>query len=473
MNKVQLGDIAEINRETFSINDFDEILYLDTSSVTKGVFDNFLRFSKNDAIPSRAKRAIKDKTIVYSTVRPNLQHFGIFENPQENIVVSTGFATIDVKDDLVNPKYLYYNLTQDNYTNALHTIATNNVSSYPSINPSDLENLELEIQEDIQTQTAIARVLSSFDDKIELNNKINKELEAMAKQLYDYWFVQFDFPNEKGKPYKSSGGKMIYNETLKNNIPKDWEVNKLEFLTSFNRGISYKSADINGENGIPMINLGSIDINRNYRTGQLKYYSGKYNKEDIVKKGDMLIACTDLTRNCDIIGSPIIVPEEYDKYLYSMDLAKINIFNETSDMFIYESLRTDTYHNYIKYFASGTNVLHLNLNGISWYEIAIPPIKIQEKFSVIIKSIRNKQLKIISENQILVQLRDFLLPLLMNGQVTVKAIESKTDIISFKNQDNNDQKFDMWFQSKKTAARGEADLQTLREIFDAMDDDDK
>jgi type I restriction enzyme, S subunit len=142
MNKVKLGDIAEINSKTFSINDFDEILYLDTGSVTKGIFDDFVRLSKDDNIPSRAKRAIKDKTIVYSTVRPNLQHFGIFENPQENIVVSTGFATIDVKDTLVDPKYLYYNLTQDNYTNALHTIATNNVSSYPSINPSDLVKLK-------------------------------------------------------------------------------------------------------------------------------------------------------------------------------------------------------------------------------------------------------------------------------------------------------------------------------------------
>jgi len=107
MKKVKLGDIAEINSKTFPINDFDEILYLDTSSVTKGVFDDFVRLSKDEKIPSRAKRAVRDKTIVYSTVRPNLQHFGIFENPQENIVVSTGFATIDVKDNLVDPKYLY------------------------------------------------------------------------------------------------------------------------------------------------------------------------------------------------------------------------------------------------------------------------------------------------------------------------------------------------------------------------------
>ena len=190
MNKVKLGEIAKINSTTFRVDNFDEILYLDTSSVTKGAFDDFIHLSKNDTIPSRAKRAVRNKTIVYSTVRPNLQHFGIFDNPEENIVVSTGFATIDVIDNLVNPKFLYYYLTQDKFTNYLHTIATNNVSSYPSINPSDLENLDLEVPKDIKTQTAIARVLSSLDDKIELNNKINAALEKLAKTIYEYSFVQ-------------------------------------------------------------------------------------------------------------------------------------------------------------------------------------------------------------------------------------------------------------------------------------------
>jgi len=472
MKKVKLKDVGRIitgktpstKNPAFFDNDFMFITPEDITNNPSNLVES-KRYISKFGLSSIASNSIDGESVVVGCIGSDMGNIGYVKgkcatNQQINSIT-------ELKKEF-DAKFIYYCLKpKKEYFKKIAGSTTT-----PILPKSVFEEIEIIVP--LQpTQTAIAKVLSSLDDKIELNNKINKELENLAKTIYEYWFVQFDFPNEKGKPYKSSGGKMIYNETLKNNIPKGWEVNKLECLTSFKRGISYKSVEINGENGMPMINLGSIDITRNYRTGQLKYYSGKYNKEDIVKKGDMLIACTDLTRNCDIIGSPIIVPEEFDEYLFSMDLAKINIFNETSDMFIYESLRTDTYHNYIKYFASGTNVLHLNLNGISWYEIAIPPEKIQKQFSEILQPLKKIQSLIINDNRNLMELRDFLLPLLMNGQVTVKDIENKKDIISFKNQENNDQRFKMWLQNKRLAARGETDLQTLREIFDAMDEDDK
>jgi type I restriction enzyme S subunit len=371
----------------------------------------------------------------------------------------------------IDSKFLYYWMLSEMFKKQIYNNKIGAVQKALTI--VGLQDLKLDLPK-LTTQSAIVRVLSSFDNKIELNNKINKELENLAKMIYDYWFVQFDFPNSKGKPYRASGGKMEYNKVLKREIPKGWEVKQLESIISFNRGISYTSADIKDENGLPMINLGSVDINRNYRPEQLKYYSGQYKQEDIVKSGDMLIACTDLTRNCDIIGSPIIVPEEFDKYLYSMDLAKINIIDKVSDMYIYERLRTDIYHNYIKYFASGTNVLHLDLNGINWYKLEFPPKYLQEQFSKVIGPLRNKQSKIISENQKFIQLRDFLLPLLMNGQVKISDKESKTDDVrSLKNQDYYNNRFEHWLQNQKIAARGKIDRQTLRAIFDAMDDNDK
>lgn len=221
MQKVKLGDISKLNAETFK-NNFNKIYYLDTSSVTKGRFEKYSVFENGAKIPSRAKRAVKDKTIVYSTVRPNLKHFGILKEPSENIVVSTGFTTIDVKN-FVDAKYIYYFLTQNSLTNKLDTIASNNVSSYPSIKPSDLENIELALPT-LLVQQKISKVLSNIDDKIELNYKINMELEQMARQIYEYWFLQFDFPDENGNPYKSSGGKMVQSNILKREIPIEWEV---------------------------------------------------------------------------------------------------------------------------------------------------------------------------------------------------------------------------------------------------------
>lgn len=125
-----------------------------------------------------------------------------------------------------NPKYIYYNLSQQQNTDYLQSIAQTNVSAYPSINDTDLMNLELLIIDDIVKQKQIADTLSSLDNKIELNNKINKELEQVVKDLYNYWFVRFDFPDENNQPYKSSGGKMVYNDVLKREIPVGWEVKK-------------------------------------------------------------------------------------------------------------------------------------------------------------------------------------------------------------------------------------------------------
>lgn len=267
----------------------------------------------------------------------------------------------------------------------------------------------------------IDNLLSEIESKIDNNNLINNELESMARTIYDYWFLQFEFPNEEGKPYKSSGGKMVWNEELKREIPEGWEVSQLKDKYSIERGLSYTSKDIESGVGVPMINLACIDINRNYRDGELKYHNGNVPDSAKLNSEDLLVACTDLTRNADIVGSPILTPNDDKTYTYSMDIAKLvpdeRYFNK---FYLYMALRTDFYHNYIKKWASGTNVLHLNLEGISWYNTWIPPMGIQNKFALIVEDIHKKKCEILLENQELASLRDFLLPMLMNGQIGFK-----------------------------------------------------
>ena len=290
-------------------------------------------------------------------------------------------------------------------------------SAQPGLSVSTLSKITIKLP-DLAIQEECFNVLNLIDQKIQINNQINQELEAMAKTLYDYWFVQFDFPDQNGKPYKSSGGKMVYNPELKREIPEGWGVEKLKDKLSVSRGISYKTENIKDNIGTPMINLASIDINRNYKSTGLKFFNGEYLKEKIVSGGDLLIACTDLTRNAEIVGSPIIVPFDEQNYVFSMDLAKIDSkVDYINKYYLYSTLRTEHYHNYIKNWASGTNVLHLNIDGISWYSIAIPPVELQKEYSKIIINFSKKTNKNIQENQELTQLR---LPILMNGQVKVE-----------------------------------------------------
>lgn len=300
-------------------------------------------------------------------------------------------------------------------------------SSQPYISLGALRSLKI-LNPPINIKRGIVNVLEPIDSKIELNNKINAELEAIAKTIYDFWFVQFDFPNAKGKPYKTSGGKMVWNEELKREIPVGWEVELLGTEIEIQRGISYTSKEINGE-GIPMINLASFNLDGTYKPEGVKNYSGKFTEKNIVRAGELLIAATDVTRNADIIGKAILVPDYYNKELvFSMDIAKI-ISNNIPSSYLMMLFNSNHYHNYIKWYASGTIVLHLNLDGVKRYNMELPPKHLLEKFHSLYQPIAERIYKTALENKKLAQLRDWLLPMLMNGQVKVgdakKMMEEK------------------------------------------------
>lgn len=319
----------------------------------------------------------------------------------------------EVNTSLTNPYYLY------RYLSILNLKGLDSGTALPSMTFDSYYQIKVFLPS-IETQNKIGEILYIIDQKIALNTRINAELEAMAKQLYNYWFVQFDFPDENGKPYKSSGGKMVYNSTLKREIPAGWEVKRIEeCVYPLERGMSYTSESIATKDGMPMINLACFTKQGNYRIGELKFYSGDYDQSYIVSQGDMLFACTDMTRDADIIGSPIIVNQEHDEFIYSSDLAKITPLN-IEGSYLYFIMKDKTFHNYIKKFASGSLVLHLNLDGVRKYPFVVPPHSLQDKIALIVNEIIQQRDLLINELINLSQLRDSLLPMLMNGQVTVE-----------------------------------------------------
>jgi len=342
----------------------------------------------------------------------------------EKVMLGKSAAYLNFNSNINQFYYYYFQLkgVQEYFYN----VATG--STIKNLSLKSIQDFEVPVPEE-SDRNGIVRILKSLDAKIELNNKINRELEAMAKTLYDYWFVQFDFPfdfalgkpNAAGKPYKSSGGKMVYNAELKREIPEGWEVKELGKLIDIQRGISYKSSDISG-GGIPMISLNSFNLDGTYKASGIKTFSGKYSEKQIAKSDDLLIAATDVTRNADIIGKAIMVPHYYKNDLvFSMDIAKIIPKKDISSPYLMMLFNSDHYHNYIKWYASGTIVLHLNMDGVKWYKAEIPPTDLIEKFDSFYLPIANRINETERQNEQLTALRDWLLPMLMNGQVASRA----------------------------------------------------
>ncbi len=184
-----LASVATSNNQSIGRNYQHELIqYLDTGSITNGKINGYQEVKISEA-PSRAKRLLKDKDIIYSTVRPIQRHFGFIENPMDNLVVSTGFSVIEVNQELSSPKFIYYYLSSDETVEVLDVIAEASTTTYPSLKPKDIENLNI-LLPPLKEQKAIAEVLSSLDDKIDLLHRQNKTLEELAQTLFRQWFIE-------------------------------------------------------------------------------------------------------------------------------------------------------------------------------------------------------------------------------------------------------------------------------------------
>lgn len=187
---VRLGEIVKTNQSTYSPKEnWQFVNYLDTGNITMNKIDEIQNINTDkDKLPSRARRKVKTNSIIYSTVRPNQLHYGIIKKQPDNFLVSTGFTVIDVNYDKAVPDFIYYALTKQEVTEQLQAIAEQSVSAYPSLKPSDIENLELMLP-DKKTQERIVAILRSIDEKIKENNAINNNLLEQVLTLYRNKFV--------------------------------------------------------------------------------------------------------------------------------------------------------------------------------------------------------------------------------------------------------------------------------------------
>jgi len=332
----------------------------------------------------------------------------IWKDEIPNMKIQKALHRIRIKGDFSGP-FTYYRFLLARKTGELqkHFIG----STIKHLTGIALKQIEFSFPS-LEVQRRIAAVLSALDAKIELNRRINAELEAMAKTLYDYWFVQFDFPDANGKPYKSSGGKMVWSGELGREVPEGWEVKKIkEIANTASGGTPLSSKKEFYDNGhIPWINSGELNNQYIISTSNFITTEGlKNSSAKIFPQGTVLVAMYGATA-----GKVSLLEIEA---CTNQAICAILPFSRTHNFLIkfgFEGL-----YEHLVTLSSGSARDNLSQEVIRNLSILVPNDNILLKFNTIINSSTDKIVKNLQESHHLTALRDWLLPLLMNGQVRV------------------------------------------------------
>lgn len=405
--KVKLGEIALLNPSVpldkgkypyIPMEDLDwDKKYVSESEIKE--FNGGARFEEGDVLFARITPCLENGKIGKVKNLTGGKGFG-----------STEFFIIRGKDNVSETDYLYYLCR----TYRLRQTAINSmvgVSGRQRAYIDPLENYELDLP-DFPTQKKIASVLSSFDDKIELNNKIAKTLEEMAQAIFKEWFVNFRFPgHEKVKKVDSELGR----------IPEGWEVSNISKIKSSDRnalvdgpfGTQMKIAEYTNS-GIPIIEMnylqdGYLDVGFKHFISEEKF---KRVKRSETKNGDIVISKT------GTLGLIAIVPNKVKRAIIVSRLAKLTVdTSKTFPSFIYSYFIKLNKSGYWNSIASGSTMPILNLSHLNQITFVLPPYSLQEKFNDIFTSFYERILEIRNENQKLAAARDLLLPKLMKGEI--------------------------------------------------------
>ena len=402
MSSIRLGEIGKISMckriLKSQTNEFSGIPFykISTFGGTPTVYIDekiYREYKEKYSYPKKGDILISAAGTIGKTV--------IFDG-EDSYFQDSNIVWIENDESKVTNQFLYYFLQTNPFI-------TTNGSTIKRLYNDNLRDTKIPNVPSIQQQNQITDILGTLDKKIQTNNQINQELEAMAKTLYDYWFVQFDFPDQNGNPYKSSGGKMVYNPELKREIPEGWGVDSLWNIANFYNGLAMQKyrPDTNEDDYLPVIKIREMmnGFSKDTERARLDIPS-----EAVVDRGDILFSWS---ATLEVI-------------IWGKEKGALNqhIFKVTSDTypksFIYFELKS-----YLKVFKAiaelrKTTMGHITQDHLKQAKIVVPPIELISKLDAKLQPIMLKQQILENQNQELTQLRDWLLPMLMNGQVKVE-----------------------------------------------------
>lgn len=392
---VRLGEIVKTNQSTYSPKEnWQFVNYLDTGNITMNKIDEiqYINTAK-DKLPSRARRKVKTNSIIYSTVRPNQLHYGIIKEQPDNFLVSTGFTVIDVNYDKAVPDFIYYALTKQEVTEQLQAIAEQSVSAYPSLKPSDIENLELMLP-DKKTQERIVATLRSIDEKIKENNAINNNLEQQAMALFKSWFIDF--------------------EPFDGQVPKTWVNGVLGDFVEIKRGGSPRPIqNFLSDSGFHWLKISDATSISSPFINEIKEYiiEAGLKKTVYLKSGSLVLS------NSATPGLPKILDIDtciHDGWLYFPSSKFSNEY-----LYLYFKHIRDN----LIALGNGSVFTNLKTDILKNYPTYLPTEEVLKKFDGLVQPIFSMILSKTREIKRLAEIRDTLLPKLMSGELDVSDIE--------------------------------------------------
>lgn len=333
-------------------------------------------------------------------------------------IQSQDIAKIDCNESLLDKNFAFYLISSACVKQQLSAAAQQTKIRHTS--PDKIKDCTVWIPS-LDVQKRIGRILTDIDNKIAINRQINDNLEAMAKQLYDYWFVQFDFPNEDGKPYKSSGGAMVWNNKLKREIPVGWSVKNLgQIATSYQQGLIRSNNQLSTDSKYGYLKMGDLDGKGQYTLQGLTRTNATNEEVDLysLHKGDFLI---NVRNSKEIVGKTCLIGYVERNTLYNHMLVRLD-FKDVSTFYMNLLFNSEFMYKALDGLKQGTTtVIALYQSDLYRLPILIPAPCVMEQFSKITDSILDQKEIISHEIAELTKQRDELLPLLMNGQAVVNS----------------------------------------------------
>ena len=407
--EVDICQLCDSVSETYKGN-ASEVVLINTSDVLDGKCLNH-EYVPNKKLKGQFKKTFRKGDILYSEIRPANKRFCFVDFEPKDYIASTKLMVLRAHED-VDPQYLYQILRSNDTLTQLQMLAESRSGTFPQITYSELSNIMVSLPSQ-KAQKNIVSILSSLDRKIELNNKINADLEEMAQAIFKNWFVEFE-------PFKD--GKFVDSEL--GMIPEGWKVISLNEILDNVSGYSYKGSELQSSN-IAMATIKNFERKGGFKTEGYKeiVISKKIKETQFVNMFDVLVAHTDLTQNAEIVGNPAIVLSKggYEKLIMSMDLTKvISKIDGVTNGLLYCILSTSRFKEHALGYVNGTTVLHMSKKAVPEYTCAFPKdINQIRDLCITLDSIYKRMAVTYDENSRLSLLRDTLLPRLMSGEIEV------------------------------------------------------